>query len=94
VEPVYLTAEGTNIPQLKRVIVVSGDKVVMEPTLDDSIKAMFGTGQPKAAPGKMKLEPEEITQAKERFEDVRKAMQQGDWEAFGKAMKALSQLLK
>ena len=66
----------------------------MEPTLDDSIKAMFGTGQPKAAPGKMKLEPEEITQAKERFEDVRKAMQQGDWEAFGKAMKALSQLLK
>jgi uncharacterized membrane protein (UPF0182 family) len=94
VEPVYLTAEGTNIPQLKRVIVVSGDKVVMEPTLDDSINTMFGTGRPQVAPGEMRLAPQEITQAKEQFEEVRKAMQKGDWEAFGKAMKDLGQLLK
>jgi uncharacterized membrane protein (UPF0182 family) len=43
VEPVYLTSEGTNIPQLKRVIVTSGNKVVMEPTLEGSLKAVFGT---------------------------------------------------
>ena len=47
VVPVYLTAEGTDFPQLKRVIVVSGDKVVMEPTLDEAIQAVFGTQQPQ-----------------------------------------------
>jgi len=31
VVPLYLTAEGTNFPQLKRVIAITGDKVVMEP---------------------------------------------------------------
>jgi uncharacterized membrane protein (UPF0182 family) len=94
VEPVYLTAEGTNIPQLKRVIVVSGDKVVMEPTLEESINAMFGTAQQQTPPGEVKLEPQLITKAKEQFEDVRKAMQKGDWQAFGRAMQALGQLLK
>ncbi len=35
--PVYLQAAGENFPQLKRVIAVTGDKVVMEPTLDEAI---------------------------------------------------------
>ena len=43
VVPLYLKAEGTNFPQLKRVIVATGDKVVMEPTLDESLSALFGT---------------------------------------------------
>jgi len=43
---VYLTAEGMNIPQLKRIIVVSGNKVVMERTLDGALNALFGTPQP------------------------------------------------
>ena len=49
VVPLYLRAEGTNFPQLKRVIAVAGDKVVMEPTLDETINALFGTQQPQAA---------------------------------------------
>ena len=43
VVPLYLRAEGTNFPQLKRVIVATGDKVVMEPTLDDALSALFGS---------------------------------------------------
>ena len=49
VVPLYLTAEGTNFPQLKRVIVVAGEQVVMEPTLDGALTALFGTQQPQAA---------------------------------------------
>ena len=45
VVPLYLQAEGTNFPQLKRVIVATGDKVVMEPTLDGALAALFGTSQ-------------------------------------------------
>ena len=43
VVPLYLRAEGTNFPQLKRVIAATGDKVVMEPTLDEAISALFGS---------------------------------------------------
>jgi uncharacterized protein len=43
VVPLYLKAEGTNFPQLKRVIVATGDKVVMEPTLDEALGSLFGT---------------------------------------------------
>jgi len=43
VVPLYLRAEGTNFPQLKRVIVATGDKVVMEPTLDGALNALFNS---------------------------------------------------
>ncbi len=93
VVPVYLTAEGTDFPQLKRVIVISGDKVAMEPTLDGAIQAVFGTTQPTqisaAAPGGQP----ELGQARAQFDDAQKAMQQGNWADFGKSMDALKRLL-
>jgi uncharacterized membrane protein (UPF0182 family) len=46
VVPLYLKAEGTNFPQLKRVIVATGDKVVMEPTLDEALTSLFGGAAP------------------------------------------------
>jgi uncharacterized membrane protein (UPF0182 family) len=53
VVPLYLKAEGTNFPQLKRVIAATGDKVVMEPTLDGALASLFGTSTPLlgVAPG-------------------------------------------
>jgi uncharacterized membrane protein (UPF0182 family) len=45
VVPLYLRAEGTNFPQLKRVIVATGDKVVMQPTLDEALSALFTSPQ-------------------------------------------------
>jgi uncharacterized membrane protein (UPF0182 family) len=43
--PVYAFVNDppAHFPQLKRVIVATGDKVVMEPTLDESLSALFGT---------------------------------------------------
>ena len=41
VVPLYLRAEGTNFPQLKRVIAATGNTVVMEPTLDEALSALF-----------------------------------------------------
>lgn len=46
VEPVYLIAEGINIPELKRIIVAYGGQVAMEPTLDKAIRAVFGGHRP------------------------------------------------
>jgi uncharacterized membrane protein (UPF0182 family) len=51
VVPLYLRAEGTNFPQLKRVIAATGDKVVMQPTLDEALSALFGSQQAPQATG-------------------------------------------
>jgi uncharacterized protein len=106
VVPLYLRAEGTNFPQLKRVIAVAGDKVVMEPTLDEALTALFGTPQqPQAvatqggeaqttgAAAKVTADQVDTGQARIQFEEAQKAMQQGDWDKFGKAMEALKHLL-
>jgi hypothetical protein len=92
VVPVYLTAEGTDFPQLKRVIVISGDKVAMEPTLDEAIQAVFGTQRPQT-PGQSPARPLESVQARAAFDRAQKAMEQGNWGDFGKAMDALKSLL-
>jgi uncharacterized membrane protein (UPF0182 family) len=92
VVPVYLTAAGTDFPQLKRVIVISGDKVAMEPTLDEAIQSVFGTQQPQKPAQALGRQPE-LGQARAQFDEAQKAMQQGDWEKFGKAMDALKGLL-
>jgi uncharacterized membrane protein (UPF0182 family) len=94
VEPVYLIAEGTNMPQLKRVIVTSGSKVVMEPTLDEALKAVFGT-VPEAEAVKVPARPqlEELSQAREILKKAEEAVKQGKWEDFGKAMDQLQGIL-
>ena len=93
VEPIYLTAEGTNIPQLKRVIIVSGNKVVMEPTLDQALQAVFGTVQPVAEKVSTPVQSEELNQARKELEEAEKAIQKGRWDDFGKAMEELKKLL-
>src|SRR5665213_602891 len=51
VVPLYLKAQGTNFPQLKRVIAITADKVAMEPTLDGALADLFGAQQPQRVRG-------------------------------------------
>jgi uncharacterized membrane protein (UPF0182 family) len=95
--PVYLQAEGANFPQLKRVIAVAGDKVVMEPTLDAALGGLFGMPPPPASavqaaapPGGMQSA---LTVARGLLEEARKAMEQGDWAKYGTSMERLAQQL-
>ena len=106
VVPLYLTAEGTNFPQLKRVIAVAGDKVVMEPTLDEALNALFNcaahlqvvatqgrAAETTGAAPQVSTPASNSSQARMQFEEAQKAMQQGDWDKFGKAMEALKRQL-
>ena len=97
VEPVYLIAETSDVPQLKRVIVAYNGRVAMEPSLDEALAAVFGarrsdraaeaadTGEPeemdRASPGGDALE-----RAREAVQRADAAMKRGDWRAFGAAM--------
>ena len=42
VQPIYLQAEGGNIPELKRVVVAHEDHVVMAETLEEGLSVLFG----------------------------------------------------
>jgi hypothetical protein len=95
VEPVYLRAEENDIPQLKRIIVSDGETLAMEPSLEGALQAVFGgppraTTQPataRAAPGV------DLDQARGDLDEAERALGHGDWQAFGRAMQALRQLL-
>ncbi len=93
-EPVYLIAEGTDIPQLKRVIVVNGKKVVMEPTLQEAIEDSFEMRRPaeEVTPAPVQ-EDERLARSRDQIERAEEALRQGEWEAFGKAMQELKRVL-
>jgi len=44
VEPIYLVSTEAAFPVMKQVIVGSGERIVMEPTLDDALANLFGPG--------------------------------------------------
>jgi uncharacterized membrane protein (UPF0182 family) len=44
VQPIYLRAEGGNIPELKRVVVAHENQVVMRETLEEGLNALFASG--------------------------------------------------
>jgi uncharacterized protein len=46
IQPLYVQAQGTPLPQLKKVIVVAGDRVVMRDSLRESLTALFGSSPP------------------------------------------------
>ena len=50
VEPVFLQAEAGGLPELKRVIVAAGEQIAMEPTLKESLAAIFSAEVPPVEP--------------------------------------------
>jgi uncharacterized membrane protein (UPF0182 family) len=45
-QPLFLRAEQSEIPELRRTVLVFGDQVVMEPTLQEALAAVFGPASP------------------------------------------------
>ncbi|MBT3360375.1 MAG: UPF0182 family protein [Rhodospirillales bacterium] len=98
VEPVYLIAEINDLPQLKRVIVAHGNKVAMEPTLNEALRVVFGGRD--GGSGRMRGEPAAggetttiLPKIREAVEKAEAALKSGDWTTFGTAMTEVKRLL-
>ena len=91
VEPVFLLAEGTNIPQLKRVIVGDGNKLAMEANLADALQVVLGY-RPAESAAESPQAP--ISDAREVLQRAEQALRQGDWSAFGREWAQLKSLLE
>lgn len=101
VEPVFLIAEGLQIPQLQRVIVAYGDKISMEPTLKQCIDDIFGSGatapettQPVKQTVPTIMQIPQLRLVRSTWQQAQQALKQGDWETFGTKMKQLDGLMK
>ncbi len=106
VEPVFLQAEGGGLPQLKRVIVVAGDQIAMEPMLEESLAVIFGTEaippeEPEVEPP-TPGEPEEalsaeiaslIEEAQQHYDRAQQYLKASDWTGYGEELDALKAVL-
>jgi uncharacterized membrane protein (UPF0182 family) len=95
VQPIYLRAEQGELPELRRVIVAHGDRVVMRETLNQCLEAIFGvatlTTPSTAIPGN--LAP--LVQAALRaYQSSQESLARGDWSGFGQAQQQLETLLR
>lgn len=94
VEPVYITtSNNAAVPEVKRVIVAYGDKVIMKPSLKECFDALFGQAEENTpeAPPKEDIQSAytDATSVIEAYDKMHQAMQNGDWSAFGSAMNEL-----
>ncbi|MEQ1504049.1 MAG: UPF0182 family protein [Myxococcota bacterium] len=102
VQPLYLRASQSSIPELKRVIVAYEDRIAMAATLDEGLDRVFG-GSPGrdpgdlGAPGDLSLPPvtaaELIRRAGLHWDAAQDAMKQGDWVRYGTETTALGEVL-
>jgi len=97
VQPLYLQAEQTAIPELTRVIVVYADKVEMERTLEAALLKVFGESTPTTETaggtdgGGATVD---ARAARQLFLDALDAQRKGDWATYGAKIEALGKVLE
>ncbi len=103
VEPVFLQSEQGQLPELTRVIVAYGERVVMERTLEEALAAVFGL-QPGERPDRPAADDplpdssdatvqELIDQAGRLYNQAQDAVQRGDWAEYGRLQQQLGATL-
>ncbi|KCZ71059.1 hypothetical protein ANME2D_03089 [Candidatus Methanoperedens nitroreducens] len=98
VEPIYLRAEQRDsIPELKRVIVVYGDKITMQETLDEAIAVIFKGKVPERTIIPVEdtgTNDELIQQVVEYYERAQQLLKEGDLEGFGREINRMGKILE
>ena len=99
IEPLYLKAEASEMPELKRVIVSYADRIVMEENLDNALEKLFSdrkfssedTGVPRDALSDLK---DYAGKAYMYYMNAQKHMRDGNWAEYGKDLENLREVLK
>ncbi len=106
VQPLYLRAEGGQIPELKRVIVAHESRVVMEESLEAGLARLFGGSTQLLAQGgatdraavrstsALPANSEVARRAVAHYERARAAQRADDWATYGEEMRLLGDLLR
>ncbi len=105
VEPLYLRAERSELPELKRLIASAGDRVVMSQDVDTLFPALFEGPPPVpavvaatpptagAAPAGGAPPVGAAAAARQHYDQALEALRKGDWPGFGAQMDELHKAL-
>src|SRR5262245_23825912 len=106
VEPLYLRAESRQLPELKRLIASTGDRVVMAQNADSLFAALFvqepkqpavvaSTTPPTSGARAAELPPSGASaEALKHYQQALQALSKGDWRTFGVEMDAMQKALQ
>ncbi len=108
VEPIYLRADQGELPELKQIVVAHNEQLVMRPSLESALTAIFGEEspepvaeteqageQPAVADDLMQQVPNDLAQqALEVYQEAQQARQQGNWREYGKKQEELEDILE
>jgi uncharacterized membrane protein (UPF0182 family) len=102
--PLYLAAQaqGSQIPELQRIIVSDGTRTAMGNTLRDAVAEMFGTTAPAAAPEAQEAAGPQVPTAQgqwprralELLDQAESALRVGDYATFGARIQELKRFLQ
>ena len=98
VQPLYLQAESTALPELTRVLVVYADKVEMEKTLEAALLKVFGQTSSTVSPGATGTVtpgggPLDVGTARRLLQEAISAQRNGDWATYGAKIGELGKVL-
>jgi uncharacterized membrane protein (UPF0182 family) len=102
VEPIYLRAEQSELPELKQVIVAYDENIIMRETLEESLAVVFGaqTEQPESpqTPATPSQPAPNLTplaqEALQTYQAAQDALQSGNWAEYGELTQELETLLQ
>jgi hypothetical protein len=110
VEPIYLEAEASQLPELRRVIVAYGNHIAMEETLGAALARVMDVGLaeeplpgeeievPPGAEGPAPPMDEDLAalvqQADDHYQAAQECLRLGDWSCYGTEMDALELVLE
>jgi hypothetical protein len=106
VQPIYLRAEGGQIPELKRVVIAHQNQVIMAETLESGLALLFGgeaarptvteeTPSPEAVPGAATgVSATLLRQVQDAYDRAIAAQRAGNWAQYGEEMNRLGDLLR
>jgi hypothetical protein len=102
VEPLYLSAESRQLPELKRLIGSTGDRVVMAENVESLLAALVASDsrKPSTVVVSAAARPTESppvganAEALNRYRRAFEALSKGDWRTFGIEMEAMEKALR
>lgn len=98
VEPIFLQAEKSQMPELKRVVAVHGTQVAMGTTLDEALERLVGGEVTTSVTSKTTTGTVTINTAIKRVEDtydkLAEKLKKGDWSSAGQALTELEKAIR
>jgi hypothetical protein len=102
IEPLYLQAEASQLPELTRVVVVHKNRVAMTDTLSEGLARVLGQPAVTEEPGEaaeveqpLPTDAVELARsAQAHFEAAQRCLQEGDWTCYGDELEALERDLQ